>query len=71
MTTITTVELLAKDINREGGVHCPSPLSKMEVWDTHPRVFLNIANAEDHRARCPYCGTEFQLKAGEHIGGHH
>ena len=64
-----TIELTAKDLNREGGVHCPSPLAKMELWNTHPKVFLNIA--ETGHAKCPYCGTEYQLKAGEHVAAHH
>jgi uncharacterized Zn-finger protein len=27
--------------------------------------------AKTGQAKCPYCGTEFHLKAGEHVGGHH
>ena len=65
----TKIELLAKDVNRDGNIHCPSPLSKMEVWNTHPTVFLNISHTG--HARCHYCGTEFQLKEGEHISSHH
>lgn len=64
-----TVELAAKDLNREGGVHCPSPLAKMELWNTHPRVFLNVARTGE--AACPYCGTVYRLKAGEAVAHHH
>ncbi len=64
-----TIELAAKDLNREGGVYCPSPLAKMETWNTHPKVFLNIARTGE--ASCPYCGTVYRLKAGEHVSGHH
>lgn len=64
-----TIELAAKDLNREGGVYCPSPLAKMETWNTHPKVFLNIARTGE--GSCPYCGTVYRLKAGEHVSGHH
>ena len=64
-----TVELAAKDLNREGGVYCPNPLAKMELWNAHPRVFLNLARTG--QAACPYCGTHYQLKAGEHVAAHH
>lgn len=64
-----TVELAAKDLNREGGVYCPNPLAKMELWNAHPRVFLNVARTG--QAACPYCGTHYRLKAGEHVAAHH
>ena len=38
-------------------LHCPLP--SMSLWDSHPRVFIPI-EATGH-ARCPYCGTEFEL----------
>ena len=34
----------------------------MEIWNTHPRVFLDPKAGE---AKCPYCGTVYRLKAGE------
>ena len=37
------VELLAKDLNHQGGVFCPSPLAQMKTWDTHPKVYLDVA----------------------------
>ncbi len=64
-----TIELSAKDLNREGGVYCPSPLASMKTWDTHPKVFLNVAR--HGHASCPYCGTEYKLKAGEAVASHH
>ncbi|MDP2368665.1 zinc-finger domain-containing protein [Rhodoferax sp.] len=63
------IELLAKDLNREGGVYCPSPLADMKLWNSHPTVFLDVARTG--RAKCPYCGTEYTLKAGEHVGAGH
>ena len=40
-------------------LHCPLP--SMSLWDSHPRVFLAIE--ETGKARCPYCGAEFTLRA--------
>ena len=67
--TNATVELQAKDLNHQGGVFCPSPLAKMQVWDGHPKVYLDVAQAG--QAKCPYCGTVYKLKDGEHFDGHH
>ena len=55
------VQLSAKDVP----AFCPNP--NMPRWSTHPRVFLDISHGE---ARCPYCGTRYKLKDGEHIKGH-
>jgi uncharacterized Zn-finger protein len=63
------VELLAKDLNANGGLFCPAPKAGMKIWNTHPRVFLDVARAG--AAKCPYCGTVYQLKEGEHFGGGH
>jgi uncharacterized Zn-finger protein len=64
-----TVELKASDLNGHGGVYCPNPLAEMKVWNSHPKVYLDIASSGE--AKCPYCGTEYKLKAGEHVGHHH
>ncbi len=63
-----TVELLAKDLNSHGGVFCPSPLADMKLWNSHPKVFLDVARTG--HATCPYCSTEYRLKAGEHLAPH-
>lgn len=39
---------------------CPMP--DMELWNSHPRVFLPIEDTG--RAKCPYCGAEFILSEG-------
>lgn len=65
----STVELLAKDLNAQGGVYCPSPTAGMELWSSHPKVYLDVALSG--QAKCPYCGTVYRLKAGEHVGAHH
>ncbi len=63
------VELLAKDLNAQGGMFCPSPVAGMKLWNTHPRVYLDVAASGE--ATCPYCGTLYKLKEGEHFAGHH
>jgi uncharacterized Zn-finger protein len=40
----------------------------MPLWSNHPRVFLDVATTGS--AKCPYCGTEYVLKAGEKVHGH-
>lgn len=64
----SVVELVAKDLNQQGGVHCPGPLADMTLWNSHPKVYLDIAHSGE--AKCPYCGTVYKLKAGEHFAGH-
>lgn len=66
----TVVELAAKDLNGNGGIFCPSPVAGMKLWNTHPRVFLDIAHAGG-QAKCPYCGTVYKLKPGEQVAGGH
>jgi len=63
------VELEAKELNCHGGVFCPNPKAGMALWNGHPKVFLDVA--KNGSAKCPYCGTEYALKAGEHVHGHH
>ena len=66
--TSAKIELQAKDLNHQGGVFCPNPLADMKTWDTHPKVYLDVGRTGS--AKCPYCGTEYALKAGEHYSGH-
>jgi uncharacterized Zn-finger protein len=63
------VSLKAKDLNPQGGVFCPSPKADMKVWNTHPRVFLDVGKTGE--AKCPYCGTLYRLAEGEHFHGAH
>ena len=63
------VELTAKDLNGNGGVFCPSPVAGMKVWNTHPRIYLDVARSGS--AKCAYCGTVYKLAEGEHFGGAH
>jgi uncharacterized Zn-finger protein len=63
------VELLASDLNSQGGVYCPSAKAHMDIYSSHPRVFLEVARTRS--AKCPYCSTVYVLKDGEHFGAHH
>lgn len=65
----TIVELLAKDLDGNGGIHCPSAKADMKLWNGHPRVFLEIARQK--QAKCPYCSTVYRLKAGEVVKAGH
>lgn len=38
-------------------LHCPMP--GMSLWNSHPRVYLPLAEARE--ARCPYCGAVYVL----------
>lgn len=69
MSTSSTIELSAKDLNPQGGVFCPSPKADMKLWNSHPRVFLDVASTG--QARCPYCSTVYALKAGEVVAHGH
>ena len=61
------VEVTAKDLQGPGVVFCPNP--KMPLWSNHPKVFIDVAI--EGAGRCPYCGTEYRLKAGEKIAHGH
>lgn len=67
--TQAVVQLLAQDLNAQGGVYCPRPEAGMKLWNTHPKVYLDVAHTGE--AKCPYCGTVYQLKEGEHFAAHH
>jgi uncharacterized Zn-finger protein len=41
----------------------------MPLWSNHPKVFIDVAKTGE--GRCPYCGTVYRLKAGEHVGHRH
>jgi uncharacterized Zn-finger protein len=56
------VEVTAADLP----LHCPTPA--MQLWNTHPRVFLPIEITGN--ALCPYCGTRYTLKGGAKKGAH-
>lgn len=61
-STATAVELDGTDLP----AYCPNP--KMQLWNAHPRVYLDVSHGE---AGCPYCGTVYRLKPGAVVKGHH
>jgi uncharacterized Zn-finger protein len=66
MTTsrdVATVEIEASDLP----LCCPNP--RMPLWSSHPRVYLDATATG--AARCPYCGTAYQLRSGPVTGGGH
>lgn len=63
------IELTAQEVQAHGGVFCPNPKAGMQIWNTHPRVFIDIAHLGE--GKCPYCGTVYRLKAGEHLKSGH
>lgn len=56
------IEVTAADLP----LHCPTPA--MMLWNSHPRVFLDVARTGE--ALCPYCGTRFLLKGGATAARH-
>ena len=62
MSDVKEIEVTAHDLP----LHCPT--KAVAAWSSHPRVFLDIAKT-GHVA-CPYCGTQYKLKAGEVISHH-
>ena len=62
------IELQAKDLTPAGETFCPNPKAGMQLWNTHPRVYLDLSHGE---AKCPYCGTVYRLKAGETVRANH
>jgi uncharacterized Zn-finger protein len=58
---VAVVEVAASDLQGPGVVACPNP--KMQLWSSHPKVYIDLSH--DGVGRCPYCGTEYRLRAGE------
>ena len=65
-TPRSVVEVTAADVQGPGVVFCPNP--KQALWSNHPRVYIDVAKTGE--GRCPYCGTVYKLKDGEHLHGH-
>jgi uncharacterized Zn-finger protein len=56
------VAVTAKDLP----LHCPTPA--MQVWNQHPRVFLDVVDTGS--AQCPYCGTRYIFQGAPAVSGH-
>jgi uncharacterized Zn-finger protein len=65
-TNQPAVEVGAADLQGHGVVFCPNP--KMPLWSNHPRVYIDVAHSGE--GKCPYCGTTYKLKDGEHVHAH-
>ena len=61
------VEVTAAELQGPGVVFCPNP--KMPIWNHHPKVYIDVVKTGE--GRCPYCGTVYKLKDGEHFSAHH
>ncbi len=59
----SAVMLASQDLNHKGGVFCPSPKADMSLWNSHPKVYLDVGRHGS--AKCPYCSTVYTLKEGE------
>jgi uncharacterized Zn-finger protein len=60
------VELSAAELLGGATTFCPNP--RMALWSNHPKVFIGLGASG--QGRCPYCGTVYRLKDGEHLHGH-
>ena len=60
------VEVGAADLQGPGVVFCPNP--KQALWSNHPRVHIDVVPTGE--GKCPYCGTVYKLKDGEHVHAH-
>jgi uncharacterized Zn-finger protein len=61
MSDVKEFEVTAKDLP----LHCPT--KEVALWASHPRVYMDMTEGT---AQCPYCGTVYKLKAGEHVKSH-
>lgn len=59
--TVQTISVMAADLP----LHCPT--SATPAWNSHPRVFLDVARLG--QVACPYCGTVYKFE-GELPHGH-
>jgi len=62
MPNVTPVEISVNDLP----LHCPT--AEVALWSSHPRVFLDLSKTG--QVACPYCGTQYKLKAGESLKHH-
>ena len=62
MSDVKKIEVSASDLP----LHCPT--AAVALWASHPRVFLDVAKTG--QVACPYCGTQYTLKAGEVVSHH-
>lgn len=44
-------------------LYCPTPDSSL--WNSHPRVFIPLAESDEGTVVCPYCSTRYQLETND------
>jgi len=66
MSTADTSQQLVEVDAHDLPVSCPGPHTPL--WNMHPKVFLDVVDTGS--AKCPYCGTEYRLKAGAKVHAH-
>ena len=60
--TDTPNDKLEQDVTENDlPLHCPMP--NMSLWNSHPRIFLPLKKNTGSKVKCPYCGTEYKMKA--------
>ena len=69
-TSHAVVELLASDLNHQGGVFCPSPKADMKLWNTHPKVYLDVARTGESQVPVLRHGLPAQGRRGRPDGHH-
>ena len=63
IATPEVVELSVADLSHEGSTCCPNPKANMQLWNMHPRVYLDLSHQRE--AHCAYCGRIYRLNEGE------
>ena len=63
---VAVVQVSAADLEGPGVVYCPNP--RMALWSAHPRVYIDVVTTG--QGQCPYCGTQYRLKAGAKVSAH-
>ena len=53
----SNAENLYQVTRRDLPLSCPMP--GMPLWNSHPKVYLPIEASS--KAKCPYCGADFEL----------
>ena len=66
MSTVDTSQQFVEVDAHDLPVSCPGPHTPL--WNMHPKVFLDVVDTGS--AKCPYCGTEYKLKAGAKVHAH-
>ena len=60
VTASSPANALSRYDVRRADLPLSCPLPSMALWNSHPRVYLPIAE-DGGESRCPYCGALFVL----------